>query len=384
MKFRTALLVAVVALAARVDAQRLDLELTEGWRFTRADTGPGVAATAGDPVTLPHTWNAADGQDGSPLTPSRTVVRGAADVRDSPSSLRPGGGVPPVEAASVDGRLAQRHAPVTSHRWRLLELTDTCGPTTPTAARARGQLLVEDVAPLQGDFTVFGGLYRPVHLIVTDPIAITPAFHASPGVFITQQRLAEDEAIVEVKTMLSSMAPGETSVEVGTIIHDAAGVVVARTRTPVRVAAGASQQPVAHTLAIPKPHRWNGREDPYLYSVEVSVHREGRTVYQVRQPLGLRTIAITDEQGVVLNGRPYATYGVNRHQTGLQPMAPRADTRRTAMIRTLHEPAPASTASRARRTDLRQGWLFVWQKSYPSTTASLPGPRPMPGSSSPR
>ena len=44
---------------------------------------------------------------------------------------------------------------------------------------------MEDVAPLSGDFTVFGGLYRPVHLFATNAVCISPLDFASPGVFVT-------------------------------------------------------------------------------------------------------------------------------------------------------------------------------------------------------
>ena len=39
--------------------------LNTGWNFVKTASGPLEAAqTAGESVTLPHTWNAVDGQDG--------------------------------------------------------------------------------------------------------------------------------------------------------------------------------------------------------------------------------------------------------------------------------------------------------------------------------
>jgi beta-galactosidase/beta-glucuronidase len=67
-------------------------------------------------------------------------------------------------------------------------------------------------------------------------------------------------------------------------------------------------------LDIANPHPWNGRKDPYLYSVAVRVYRGGNVVDEVDQPLGLRTVAITQEQGFLLNGKPYPIRGVSRHQ----------------------------------------------------------------------
>ena len=51
-------------------AGRIDMSLDEGWRFQRADVPgaamPGLndASAPWSDVTLPHTWNALDGEDG--------------------------------------------------------------------------------------------------------------------------------------------------------------------------------------------------------------------------------------------------------------------------------------------------------------------------------
>ena len=67
-------------------------------------------------------------------------------------------------------------------------------------------------------------------------------------------------------------------------------------------------------LVIPAPHRWNGRTDPYLYTARVRLYRNNALVDEVAQPLGLRTVAISQEKGFLLNDQPYPIYGVCRHQ----------------------------------------------------------------------
>lgn len=41
-----------------------------------------------------------------------------------------------------------------------------------------------DVMPLVGDFNFYGGIYRDVHLLVTEDICISPLDYASPGVYL--------------------------------------------------------------------------------------------------------------------------------------------------------------------------------------------------------
>ena len=47
-----------------------------------------------------------------------------------------------------------------------------------------------DVMPLVGDFNFYGGIYRDVHLLITDEACISPLNYASPGV-----RLIQDSAV---------------------------------------------------------------------------------------------------------------------------------------------------------------------------------------------
>ena len=62
----------------------------------------------------------------------------------------------------------------------------------------------EDVPPLFGDFNLYGGIYRPVDLIVTDEICVSPLDYASPGVYLTTKSLNDSQAVVEVRTLVSN------------------------------------------------------------------------------------------------------------------------------------------------------------------------------------
>jgi len=67
-------------------------------------------------------------------------------------------------------------------------------------------------------------------------------------------------------------------------------------------------------LRVTDPRLWNGRKDPYLYSVTVSLWRGDTLVDAVTQPLGLRTFQVVPGKGINLNGQPNRLYGVCRHQ----------------------------------------------------------------------
>lgn len=68
-------------------------------------------------------------------------------------------------------------------------------------------------------------------------------------------------------------------------------------------------------ITIDKPHLWNGKSDPYVYTLRTTVtDQNGKVLDKVEQPLGLRYFEVDRENGFILNGEPYPLYGVSRHQ----------------------------------------------------------------------
>ena len=68
------------------------------------------------------------------------------------------------------------------------------------------------------------------------------------------------------------------------------------------------------TLEISKPHLWMGTEDPYLYQVKLELYEEETVVEERSISTGFRTIQITSNQGLFLNGKHVKLRGVARHQ----------------------------------------------------------------------
>jgi len=317
MRFRSLLALTLGFFAAPLLAQRQTLPLLQEWKFIRRDVG--VTANLDEKwqsVSLPHAWNIQDLPPGAP----EGKYRGAGWYQRTlvlPPEAKGRRVFARFEAAATVSDVYVGNLHVGQHRGSFgafcYELTPLLQGPDPQVLRVRvDNSPFQDVAPLEGDFTMHGGLYRPAALIITDPVCISPMDHASSGVYLTVKGLSNAEAIVDVKALVSSALPGAAEVKVQVEIQDAAGRVVA-TRESALALAGGETKPLSQELRIAQPHRWQGRKDPYLYTASVHLVREGRRVDTVTQSLGLRTIAITD-RGVVLNGEPTDVYGVNRHQ----------------------------------------------------------------------
>ncbi len=302
---------------------RREILLTHGWKFVQADPLLGEKTDLNDAgwqaVTVPHTWNNLDGEDGGFEGAANYVRMGCwyrrhlnvtPDMAGKTLVLR-------FEAANrrtdlfVNGTKIGKH--VGGFAAFAFDITKAARTGDNVIAVRVSNEYDDDSAPLSADFTFFGGIYRPVELMVLDPVHISPLDNGSSGVAIRTPDISDASATVKVRTWVRNAGAETTNVRVVTRIVDADGKQVA---TSDEAAAPRADQtvPVEATLRIAQPHRWNGRKDPYLYQVTADVVRDGAVIDEVTQPLGIRTFSIDKERGFILNGQPYHLHGVNRHQ----------------------------------------------------------------------
>ena len=85
------------------------------------------------------------------------------------------------------------------------EVTGRLAPTGANLLAVRvSNEMFPDVAPLDGDFNVYGGVYRPVHLIETAAQCFTPLDHALPGVVWQQTSVSAQHAVLDVTAEISN------------------------------------------------------------------------------------------------------------------------------------------------------------------------------------
>lgn len=164
-----------------------------------------------------------------------------------------------------------------------------------------------DVLPMSGDFNVYGGLHRPVSLIVTERNCISPVHFASPGVFVTPKNISHQSADVDVKTILSIKYITNKLQLRSTILNQQSNIVSQQTSAVTR-------SDVYLTHSVKNPHLWNGKADPYLYTVRVELLQDGHVIDAVTQSFGIRTFKVDPNKGFYLNGIPYDLHGVCFHE----------------------------------------------------------------------
>ena len=274
------------------------------WIFIRSALSLAEAERAqGEPITVPHTWNAIDGQDGG-----NDYFRGQCwYVKRFP---RPAGervfirfnGVNAIANVFVNGTRVARHeggysafcADVTES---LQEENIIC-VSADNSADGR-------VYPQFADFTFYGGIYRDVSLISCSQSHFDLDDHGSAGIYVTS-RVEGKDANVRVETRLASARGGqEVCVRV---LDDSGGLLVKK---------ACSAQETTFDLRIPNVRLWDGLDDPYLYTAEALLLDGERELDRVSVRFGVRSFYVDPDEGFFLNGRSYPLRGVSRHQDRL-------------------------------------------------------------------
>ena len=312
------LIVAAIMASVSAYAQTRSVQLLGGgWRFTKGDPSgaqsPGFDDSAWSGVSIPHTWNVDDGARGGDYYRGPGWYRLHLDVTPEMAGrslfLRFGAAAL-VSKVYVNGEWVGDHAGGFSAF--CFEVTKWLKPGDNVVAVLVDNSIKKDVTPLSGDFTVYGGLYREVKLLVLNPVSISPLDDASSGVYLTPEVNAA-RAKVQVATVLRNGSGDPARVTVTTRITDAAGMEVKRVSAEQTIAPYSSAT-ATEALQIARPHLWDGVRDPYLYHATVEVWVHGHLVDSVEQPLGLRYFTVDPEKGFLLNGKPYDVHGVNIHQ----------------------------------------------------------------------
>lgn len=150
------------------------------------------------------------------------------------------------------------------------------------------------------------GLYRNVHVVVTDEVHV-PIW----GTYITTPFVSEEYASVKLKTEIENSDNNE--VRILTEILDADNKVVATKDNTLKINHG---KPFEQNFIVNNPNLWSP-ETPYLYKAVSTVYVKDKKVDQYTTRFGIRDIKLIADKGFFLNGKKRKFQGVcNHHDLG--------------------------------------------------------------------
>lgn len=327
-----------ISACAADSAPRESTLLKEGWRFTFGEAtnqaiNPGFDDSSWESIEVPHTWNRVgyyknDLYEHIHQPDNINTERGEGWYRlkfTGPDSLAEKRAWLEFDAASRTAEVWLNGERQGEHRGGFtrfrFDVTDALKPgeenllvvktdnTKPSATSSTA-----DVHPLSGDFFNHGGIYRPVRLVLTDPIHLDMLDFGGPGVYATTTLWGEERAEVKIRSLLRNDGQGRETVTVVSQLLNEDGGVVAANRAPIALSSGERGES-KQVLKLDQPILWQGVENPYLYTLRVELRTDsGRLLDRLDQSYGIREVGFDADRGFLLNGKPYRLRGVSYHQ----------------------------------------------------------------------
>lgn len=280
------------------------MKLKDNWMFVKeAENAADAASKKGTAVSLPHTWNAVDGQDGG-----NDYHRGTCwyVTKFQKPELEAGSqvyveflGAAVIADVYLNGEAVAHHEG--GYSTFRVNLTDKLQEENVLAV-ALNNADNNYVYPQKADFTFYGGLYRMVNLIVVPESHFELDYAGGNGIAVTptvecdENRVPTGKASVKVETWVT----GNADSVVITITGEES-----ESKT-VSVVDGHAEA----TFELEHVHLWDGVDDPYLYHAKAELSSGDVT----ETTFGCRSFYTDPEKGFVLNGRVYPLRGVSRHQ----------------------------------------------------------------------
>lgn len=271
--------------------------INKDWAFRlEADTLPETFPEDWEKLDLPYTWNGKDGQDGG-----NDYYRGKGyfakkltkeELTENDVCYIEFQGVNSSAEVFFNGnKIASHDGGYSAFRAELRGIKDENLLVVIADNRPN-----ETVYPQVADFTFYGGIYRDVNLISVPAHHFDLDYYGGPGLTAAPE-IKGSNAEVKVK----AYAEGDIRFQ----ILDGKKVIGEKTLT--------GKNPETY-IEIKDVHLWNGRKDPFLYTLKATLVEDGKDIDSVSTRFGCRSYKIDPQKGFILNGKSYPLRGVSRHQ----------------------------------------------------------------------
>jgi len=255
-------------------------------------------------VTLPHTWNNLDGQDGGDdYLRQECFYKKELEIKKQDGKIYVEfEGSNHITNVTFNGKYLGKHeGGFSTFRFDITNLIEDKNILEVKVDNS------EDIPvyPQKADFTFFGGIYRNVNIVQVSKTHFDLEYYGSNGIYITPV-VKGNTANVNVKAYIKGDVKGEAKF---TILDDKCNVVKEITTNLENI--------VDVDLVIDNPTLWNGRINPYLYTLNSEIIVDGKITDNKEIKFGVRDFSVDSEKGFILNNNGYSLRGISRHQDTL-------------------------------------------------------------------
>lgn len=290
------------------------IDFNDKWLFTKDNNEAFIEKemSSGELTNLPHCFNAIDGQSGEGMFKGKTFYQKKLNISNEDLNkfyFLEIGAAGLISKVYINGQLAE------SSQCGFSMFRVFLSPFL-KAGENLISIMVDnshhgDVYPLMADFSFYGGLYREVKLIEAEALHFDLMDKGRDGIYLTQKRAGENSFELKITGKIINELPEAKEGTVEFRLLDKENNTVFSKKIDMEVLKEWGFELIEK---VNNPTLWQGIENPYLYKLEVKLSCENK-VYDVRTiEVGFRTVEITPDKGVFLNGKAIKLNGVSRHQ----------------------------------------------------------------------
>ena len=316
------LLIIIVNIACTGFAQRLNVTINSGWYFHKGDISLAendFSSNLWERINLPHTWNNHDAFD-----EVKGYYRGIgwyAKQLPIPEQWKNNRVILHFEGANQTAEVFVNGKSVGTHKGGYTAFNFDITSLLKFRENNILQIKIDNkhdpnIPPLNADFTFYGGIYRNIRLLVTNPIHFDVTNYASDGVFIETPLVNSQQASMTVRGDVVNHSTVNKNLLIETVLYDETGKEVTKKSVKLDVKAAEKAPFIIKDLQVTNPELWSP-ESPYLYRSITRVIDPAKTnvIYdEFSHPVGFRWFEFSGKDGFKLNGKKYDLKGANRHQ----------------------------------------------------------------------
>mgnify|MGYP003583039551 FL=1 len=308
------MLMFISAIAEAQIISRQIINLNQNWQFSKDEKVKGYQQLKYNVVNIPHTWNAFDVLDDEP-----GYYRGIGYYKKK-LNLKPDwkgkkvylnfGAANQQTTVYLNGKKVGNHIGGYTGFTVALDHLKFDGKDEVVVKVDNSHN--ENIPPLTGDFTFFGGMYRDVSMTIVNQTHFADEVYGTNGIYVHAENVSDDNATVIIDGKLVSSLQNKQLFIVSTLV-DVKGIKVGEAKW--NTAASGSVSFRLPQIEVKKPTLWSP-EKPDLYHVVTKLidQKTAKVLDEVKTNIGLRYFSFDANKGFFLNGKSVKLIGASRHQ----------------------------------------------------------------------
>ncbi len=292
-------------------AQRNLQSLNSAWEFSLENQ------ECPEIINIPHSWNTED-----PFRDGKEYFRGKGTYQKSLFTPEAWGqkrvflkfeGSNQITTLFVnDQKIGEHRGGYTGFVW---DISDALNPGKENNLRIELDNAHNiDVPPLDADFNFYGGIYRDLELIISNPVHFEIANEATGNILVKTLEVSDESAKIQLETRLVNHSSENKNTLVSIEIFDPESNSVKTLCKKLRLRPSETKS-LNFEYQIKDPELWSP-DSPNLYSIQarISDQESGEVQDVFDTKVGFRWFEVDPEKGFFLNGNHIKLIGANRHQ----------------------------------------------------------------------